>query len=228
MMAGQGAFTPEELAVTANATFGWWHHSLENDIDKIAWDYMDAHLRTYASYLWELCTALVLPLEFVSVARQLRERLQALVEFDCDIGIAQLVAKADALKEAAQRLDDKAISLRAAYESGVITAPEPADSINSCLKRLSRLLIPVASTVVGSYGHDPYALTPQGTVIPSLFDLPRLSKLPQGSEAYAMLEPEVLRARNRVGDVLDDGVELIQRTIREIPSLSPSTFIREH
>ena len=49
----EGGFTPEELQATANATCGWWHHSLELTFDKIDWDWMADHIRVYAGYLWE-------------------------------------------------------------------------------------------------------------------------------------------------------------------------------
>src|SRR5580704_9401739 len=64
MMAGQGAFTPDQLKATALASLGWWHHSIENTIDKLDWSYMQDHLRVYAGWLWELCSAVVLPLSF--------------------------------------------------------------------------------------------------------------------------------------------------------------------
>ena len=71
----EGGFTPEELQATANATCGWWHHSLESTFDKIDWDWMADHIRIYGAYLWELCTAPVLPFEFVSVADQFEARI---------------------------------------------------------------------------------------------------------------------------------------------------------
>ena len=69
MLAAQGAFTEEELKKTALAKLGWWHHSIENTIDKLDFDFMQPHLRVYAAYLWELCTAPVLPFEYVAGGR---------------------------------------------------------------------------------------------------------------------------------------------------------------
>ena len=72
MMAGQGAYTPEEMKATALASLGWWHHSIENTLDKLDWDYMQDHLRVYAGWLWELCTAVVLPFAFYRRRRAVR------------------------------------------------------------------------------------------------------------------------------------------------------------
>ena len=89
MLAAQGAFTEEELKKTALANLGWWHHSVENTIDKLDFTFMADHLRVYAAYLWELCTAVVLPFEYVSVADQFIERLDQLKAGAEGVGLAR-------------------------------------------------------------------------------------------------------------------------------------------
>jgi len=83
------------------------------------------------------------------------------------------------------------------------------------MKRLSRALVPLASTAKGTYGHDPYGYTPQGTMIPSLFDVPRYAKLADG-EARWMLETQLVRDRNRIADVLDDCRTLVHATLAQL------------
>jgi len=90
-----------------------------------------------------------------------------------------------------------------------------ADILNDCMKRLSRTLIPLASTAKGAYGHDPYGYTPQGSMIPSLYDMPQLAKLPEG-EARWMLETQLVRERNRVADALEDCRRLIDETLTKL------------
>ena len=34
MLTSQGAYTDAELKETANATLGWWHHSIENRLGR--------------------------------------------------------------------------------------------------------------------------------------------------------------------------------------------------
>jgi hypothetical protein len=203
MLAAQGAFTPEELKATALASLGWWHHSVENTLDKLDWTFMQEHLRVYAAWLWELCTALVLPFSFVETADQFIARLTALAKSGDTIGLAVAIERAQAFRAAAQRLDDVA---------HVCKDEDAAEILNACLKRLSRALVPLASTAKGSYGHDPYGYTPQGTMIPSLYDVPRLATL-QG-EARWMLETQLIRDRNRIADALDDCRMLIEVTLR--------------
>jgi len=214
MLAAQGAYTRDELKQTALASLGWWHHSLENTIDKLDFGYMAVHLQIYASYLWELCTAVVLPFEFVSVADQFIERLDQLAPGAEAAGLAPAAERARAFRAAAQKLDEAARQWRRRYETGE-KDEAAAGILNDCMKRLSRALIPLASTSKGAYGHDPYGHTPQGTMIPSLYDVPQLASLPDG-EARWMLETQLVRARNRVADALDDCRRLICETLAKL------------
>ncbi|MGD9866081.1 MAG: M28 family peptidase, partial [Pseudodonghicola sp.] len=56
MFHGEGAYSEEELKTSALANLGWWHHSIENTLDKLDWDWMQVHIEIYAAYLWELAT----------------------------------------------------------------------------------------------------------------------------------------------------------------------------
>jgi hypothetical protein len=226
MLAAQGGYTEEELKATALATLGWWHHSVENTLDKLDWDYMAVHLRVYAAYLWELCTSVVLPFEFVGVADQFIERLDALrldaLRLDAlrqpgdGIGLDGALERAREFRAAAARLDAAAETWRARYASGATRDEAPASALNECMKRLSRRLVPLASTSRGTYGQDPYGYTPQGTMIPALYDVPRLAGLAPDSEERWMLETQLVRARNRVADALDDCRVTIDDTLRQI------------
>jgi len=215
MLAAQGAFTEEELKKTALANLGWWHHSLENTIDKLDFTFMADHLRVYAAYLWELCTAVVLPFEYVSVADQFIERLDQLKTGADGVGLAGAVDRARAFRASAERLEAVAREWRTRYAAGKTKDETAADILNACMKRLSRALVPLASTAKGTYGHDPYGYTPQGSMIPSLFDMPRYGKLADGEERW-MLETQLVRDRNRVADALDDCRRLIDDTLARL------------
>ena len=78
MLTSLATYDPEYLKQTANATLGWWHHTIENTLDKVDWDALPLHLRVYGAYLWDLCTAPVLPLDYAAVADEILERLKAL------------------------------------------------------------------------------------------------------------------------------------------------------
>jgi hypothetical protein len=212
MLAAQGAYTQEELKQTALANLGWWHHSIENTIDKLDFEFMADHIRLYAAYLWELCTAVVLPFEYVSVAEQFIERLGQLQPGAEGLGLSGAAEGAKAFRASAERLDARANEWRARYAAGASRDEAAAEILNTCMKRLSRILVPLASTAKGTYGHDPYGYTPQSTMIPSLFDVSRYAKLKEGEERW-MLETQLVRDRNRVADALSDCRRLIDDTL---------------
>lgn len=214
MFQGEGAFTEAELKATALATRGWWHHSIECTIDKLDWDYMQAHVRVYAAYLWELCTAPVLPFTYAPVAAQILKRLQELEKAGAAVGLDGVAARAKAFEKAAMRLDAAAAAAKAAFDAGK-GSEDAARVLNRAMKRVSRLLVPLMSSAIGKYGHDPYGYTPQGTMIPSLYDLGRLAALPEGEERW-MLETRAVRDRNRVADTIAESIAIIDDALARL------------
>ena len=212
----EGGFTPEELQATANATCGWWHHSLESTFDKIDWDWMVDHIRIYAAYLWDLCTAPILPFEFVNVADQFKARIVELATAGISVGVGSLSEHAAALDASARRLDEAAKRWDARYRADATLGSGPADLLNTCIKRLSRVLLPIASTVKGTYGHDTFSFTPQSTVIPCLFDVPKLARMPSSGPERWQLETQLVRDRNRVSDALVDARLLVEDALARL------------
>ena len=211
MFQGEGAFTEAELKASALATRGWWHHSIECTIDKLDWKFMDEHLRVYAAYLWELCTAPVLPFTYAPVAEQIIKRLKELEGPGAAVGLQGVLKTAERFQQAAQRLDQAAAAEAAAFAAGK-GSEERAKVLNRAMKRLSRLLVPLMSSAIGKYGHDPYGFTPQTTMVPALYDLAPLSKMGEGEERW-MLETKAVRERNRVGDALADAIAIIEDSL---------------
>jgi Peptidase family M28/PA domain len=214
MFAGQGAFTADELKATANATLGWWHHSIENRLDKMDWTLMQEHIRMYAAYLWELTTAPVLPFRFAPVAEQVIARLEEFREPGRSVGLNGAEAGARTFAGAAAKIDAAAAAEAERFKSGR-GSEAAALLLNGAMKRLSRILVPLQSTAIGSYGHDPYGYTPQTTMIPCLYDLGELSRLDDG-EARWMLETKLVRARNRVADALQDSASIIHDALAQL------------
>lgn len=214
MFQGEGAFTDEEMKATANATLGWWHHSLENRLDKMDWALMREHIRLYAAYLWELTTAPVLPFRFVPVAEQVIGRLEEFREAGRSIGLDGAQARAKEFLDAASRIDAAASAEAGKFQAGR-GSEQVALLLNRAMKRLSRILVPLQSTAIGTYGHDPYGYTPQTTMIPCLYDLNELAGLPDGEQRW-MLETKMVRARNRVADTLQDSTALIDDTLAQL------------
>jgi hypothetical protein len=214
MFHGEGSFTEAELKATANATLGWWHHSIENRLDKMDWTLMQEHIRVYAAYLWELTTAPVLPFRFAPVAEQVIARLEQFKEPGRSVGIEGAQAAARAFAEAAAKID-AASSAEAERFKGGRGSESAALLLNGAMKRLSRILVPLQSTAIGTYGHDPYGYTPQTTMIPCLYDLTELAALGDGEQRW-MLETKLVRARNRVADALQDSAAIIHDALAQL------------
>ena len=214
MFHGEGSFTEAELKATANATLGWWHHSIENRLDKMDWALMQEHIRVYAAYLWELTTAPVLPFRFSPVAEQVIARLEQFKEPGRAVGIEGAQAAARAFAEAATKIDAASSSEAERFKGGR-GSEVAALLLNGAMKRLSRILVPLQSTAIGTYGHDPYGYTPQTTMIPCLYDLTELAALPDGEQRW-MLETKLVRARNRVADALQDSAAIIHDALAQL------------
>src|SRR5262249_31138133 len=115
MLAAQGAFTEGGLKESALANLGWWHHSIENTIGKLELEFMAEHRRLYAADLWELCTAVVRPFEYVSVADAFIDRLDELRPGAEGLGLCGAIEAAKAFKASAARLETVAEDWRQRY-----------------------------------------------------------------------------------------------------------------
>lgn len=216
MFHGEGAFTEAELKATALANLGWWHHSIENRLDKLDWQWMGTHLQIYAAWLWELCTAPVLPFRFTPVAEQVAQRLGELAGPGRAVSLDGVQARSEAFAAAARRLDAEAEAWAKRFAAGE-GDDAAAQLLNRTMKRLSRILVPLQSQVKGAYAQDPYGFTPQTTMLPCLYELPELEKLPDGPERW-MLETKLVRQRNRVEDGLADATAAIEDTLGALGS----------
>jgi hypothetical protein len=214
-IAGEMSFTDEEIQATALATLGWWHHSLHNTIDKVDKERLALHLRVYARWMWELLTAPVLPYEYAPVAQRFVDRLGELAQQPVPgIDMAGAVERARAFQEVAGRLD--AAGRDWSVRTGSSDADHAAGILNQAMIGLSRTLVPVASTVVGSYGQDRYGHAWQTQMIPSLVPYPRLASLSSDSEEWQTWWVAMIRARNRVVDALDQATAIASAAVDQV------------
>ncbi|NKB57650.1 MAG: M28 family peptidase [Alphaproteobacteria bacterium] len=214
-MYGIGHYTEQELKETGLARLGWWHHSIECNMDKIDLNFLATHLKVYAGYLWGLCTETVLPFEFTDAADQFVDRLVELQKPGQSIGLDGALQRARDFQNAANAFDTATDVWRGRYTQDATRDDAPAHVLNETMKRVNRLLIPLASTAKGTYGHDPYGYTPQGSMIPVLHDVPQLNGLPE-DETRWMLETELVRARNLVADTMTDATAALRDAVVQV------------
>ena len=214
-LAGEMSFTDDEIQASALATLGWWHHSLHNTIDKVDKERLKMHLRVYAQWMWDLLTAPILPYEYEPVARRFAERLNVLARQPVPgIDVAGAVERAQAFQAIAGRLD--AAGREWSSRAGSSDADRAAQILNQAMIGLSRTLVPVASTVVGSYGQDRYGHAWQTQMIPSLVPYPRFASLATDSEEWQTWWVAMVRARNRVVDALDHATAIASLAVDQV------------
>jgi hypothetical protein len=168
------------------------------------------HLRVYAAYLRGLLTMPILPARFTPTVRQMTDRLEKLLGEPeaASVDLAGTAGIAGEALRSVERLD------AAADARGQGDVPdEVAATLNGALKGLSRVLIPLGGTVAGRYGHDPYGLSAQATVLPGLYELSRLGSLPPTSDERYLLQTELRRQRNRFADGMQQARDLADRAL---------------
>ncbi|MBA2450776.1 MAG: M28 family peptidase [Chloroflexi bacterium] len=210
-IASRGAFTREEVKAMGDANLGWWHHTDENTTARLDKASFGAHLQVYAGYLWGLLTLPILPMRFTPTVQQMVDRLEQLGPHGADVDLASASGLTNEALQAVRRLDAAADTWREC------AAPDDVAAIlNAALKGLSRILIPLGGTTVDRYSHDPYGLSAQATVLPGLYDLPRLGSLPPTSDERYLLMTELTRQRNRLADAMRETRDLAARTVDAI------------
>ena len=148
----------------------------------------------------------MLPFTYAPVAEQILQRLKELETAGSAVGLGAVADSARNFLEKAKRFD--------AIASGKHD-DDRARLLNRAMKRLSRLLVPLMSSAIGKYGHDPYGFTPQTTMVPALYDVPQLSRLGDGEQRW-MLETRAVRDRNRVADTLADASAIIEDSLSRL------------
>ena len=156
----------------------------------------------------------MLPFRFTPVAEQVIARLEEFKEPGRSVGLDGAQASARKFADAAAKIDKAATDEAQRFKSGR-GSEQAAVLLNGAIKRLSRVLVPLQSTAIGTYGHDPYGYTPQTTMIPCLYDLGELSGLSDGEQRW-MLETKLVRARNRVADALQDSTAIINDALAQL------------
>jgi hypothetical protein len=212
-VAGEMSFTDEEIRRTALANLGWWHHSIHNTIDKVDKNLLALHLRVYATWMWGLLTEPVLPYEYTPIAARFVDRLRECAALDApDIDMRGALARAEEFRTLAGQLDECSQSWRRRSERERVD-DQVAGLLNHTMIRLSRVLVPIASTVVGPYGQDRYGHAWQTQMVPSLVPYARLSSYDRDSEAFQVWWVEMIRARNRVTDALIEASDTVRRAL---------------
>ena len=213
MLQGNGVYSREQLAATAGATFGWWHHTLDNTLDKLDWNDMGVHLRVYGS-------SPVGTLLRADPALRVRHRRGRVDRAAACAAAGGRVSRAGKHPGAGPPVQGSRGPARPCRAGAARAQRRRVGRFRDARRRAQPLpeapvtpADPGPSTTIGTYGHDMYGYTPQSTMIPSLYDVGGSTQTPRGTPERWMLETALTRERNRVTDALADGATLIADTL---------------
>lgn len=204
---------PDRKPWTGGSAMGWWWHTEHDTLNKADIDILTTDTRLSCTAVAELCQCTVLPMDFEAVAREVTAVLADLAEAaQGHLDFGRLVEKATALSAATAALAKvQAVLSKEGGDKARVSR------LNRVLMRLSRILTPVIYSSGGRFTHDPadmMPIMPVGTrsLFPTLSKAAGLSAL-SGKHEYGFLRTEVRREMSRVGDALDQAVEVIENAI---------------
>jgi hypothetical protein len=162
---------------------GWWWHTPEDTLDKLDSAILERDTRIYLHVVERLLTAPVLPLDLAAAARELAVTLGDLQRTAGDaLDLSGCLERAHALESRLAALEDRS---------------------DERLRRLSRLIVPLAYTRGDRFGHDPALEQP---CLPALADVSRLAEV--GGDERRFLLVRLRRAANRTAFALGQALEL--------------------
>ncbi len=193
------------LAFGGDSQMPWWWHTSEDTIDKVDLDVLEVDTKIYASTLWHLCHAALLPMDFRPVLRDIQQELSALQQVAGEaLDLGALSGRAELIAERVNELAERADHA---------STPDEISALNKQYKSLSRALIPITYTIAGRFEHDPAW---DIGYLPGLQGVRQLAQLDPGSDEYGFLKTELTRNRNAVLFALRQALDVFrgERTAR--------------
>lgn len=205
---GLSIHSQEEIDRWGGAFLAWWYHSSKDTMDKAGKDVLERDTRVYAGYIWEMCTSRTLPFEFGAVADEISTRLREINSIPgSPLKFGDLIEKAGKFAVLARKLDEAGAGAR---------TDEEVETINETLIRLSRATTWVRSTYCDRYEQDTYGLSYLGKPLPVLGPVEELAGMDPGGQEYNLWLTKLVRERNKVSDVLDSAVWLLENSLEKI------------
>jgi len=197
----------------------WFWHTEADTLDKIDREVLLKDARIYMAALWRLCTAPVLPFNSVSVADEMIFHLSDLQKKAKDaFDMTPAIEKAEIFRSKARELKRICGEMTIEYNKlGESSADQKygsrAKTLNHCIMKLSRLLIPINYCATDRFDAD------RAFHIPPLSRLQRIGELgmmDRHVDLFKFLERRMVREQNRICHSLHKAIKLIDETLRQI------------
>ena len=193
---------------TRSGGLGWWWHTVEDTIDKLDPDLLLRDARIYVIALGRLLGDPLLPLSAAAEAGELVERLEDLEgAAKGTIDLKSTVVAARKARAAGTRLDEWR-NRHPSSPGGV-----SAGVFNKAIARFLQGLVVANYSAHGPYGQDPAAgMKP----LPQLEPIRTLAALDPESDEAHLMTVDLVRARNRVEDLILQATEAAELALADL------------
>lgn len=164
-----------EYSLRFQPTASWWHHTVEDTIDKLDPEVLKIDTQIYLIAMWRILSPEIVPFDYAALATAIIEHLQQLPE---SIDFGEAIAAAEGFRAALPQLHDA-----------------PPAAVNNALRLIGRHLVPVLYTVQGQFEPDP--IDEMG-FLPGLRAAHKLAELTPDSMAANTIRVGLVRQRNRL------------------------------
>lgn len=193
-------YVTEAAGKLLGATLPWFWHTSEDTIDKIDVDVLLLDTQIYVSTLWRLCHHALLPMDFRPVVADIQTTLTALQKIVGDhLDLTLALDRSTYLMQAVATLAEQCANVDP-LDLAAVTA------LNTKMKTLSRVLIPITYTAAGRFEHDPAWSMGH---LPLLRELPQLAQMEPVSDEYLFLRTKLVRNRNLVNWALREALRVV-------------------
>ena len=213
---GRSAHTREEIAKWNGATIGWWYHSDFDTVDKCDPQVLLEDAMINAAYVEYFCNEAIMPMEFITVAKVIQQRLVELQEdVKGRIDLSSLLTRAREVEALSEKLDTFVSKMKA--ETSPLSFHDiRVQTVNNCLMGLSRALTHVISTATSKWDQDAYGLSILNYLLPPLYHLKDLGAMDPDSSEYKLLYTKLVRERNKVSDALREACDLLKESLSRL------------
>ena len=218
-MSAYPMLSADKMKAMGGSGGGEWWHTPDDTLDKVDKEILARDTRLYATFVFRLCNALILPFDFQNTVKDFQTTLEAIQEKVGDtIDFSEPLKYCETFKTQLSRFNEILLSnVRSRAEAPGDEKVEAAlHEVNTCLMRLSRSLNPVLYTIAGKFEQDPAVSAP---LLPGLQAAARLPALQTAPNEFKFLKTQLVRERHRVVHALHQATVLIKEKTQQIEAL---------